>query len=474
MNELGQVSPLGATVDPRIDTAEAARIANPADKAAVMQGAKAQQPQLPPEPSPEAMLKGAQGLQGVMAERTAQGEKLLSENQAPKPPTKEELSIHPEQAQLLFPMMLSLAALAGKRTSEPMTAAMNNMTAVMKAQVEGNNEFVAHHEKQMMDSYKAAKDAHNETMKTLDPKIKDLLSATPNALEELRLALYAKGYDPAVVEKLLGDGGKNFFAQHMAQEKYMAGIQKHMDVIEERKREFNIREARMALRNKGLSEDDVAKRIETYRSTRDPKDLYAGLSGAMSGARSQVSAALGDSDIDPSGTSSARLALKGSAKEVQVLSQQKANLDRIERALTEKDGIGDQVVAASKKIDPSKLRQYNKISQFLQKEQSDPDLAAYRTKLLALRDEYASVITKGSVQTDASRQQASEIMDQYSPSNSEALVKAVKEVTLTNKRAADNAINAATHHRGSSVDPTAGWDSDKKARFEDFKAKHAN
>ena len=108
-------------------------------------------------------------------------------------------------------------------------------------------------------------------------------------------------------------------------------------------------------------------------------------------------------------------------------------------------GIGDQLVAASKKIDPSKFKLYNKVSQFLHSEVSDPDLAAYKIKLIALRDEYATVINKGGVPTDASRAQANEVMDQYAPNAAASIVKAIKDVVASNKKALDTNIERANH-----------------------------
>ena len=145
---------------------------------------------------------------------------------------------------------------------------------------------------------------------------------------------------------------------------------------------------------------------------------------------------------------SKRLGTKEQTKEVQVLANQAASLARVEKAITDKGGIGDQVEAAAKKLDASKLKQFNKVSQLLQSETSDPDLSAYKVKLIALRDEFATVINKGGQPTEGSRRQATEIMDQYAPTAIPSIVKAVKDVVKSNQKAANDALADAKKSSG--------------------------
>lgn len=148
---------------------------------------------------------------------------------------------------------------------------------------------------------------------------------------------------------------------------------------------------------------------------------------------------------------SGRIEVKGQIKEVQTLANQKAGIERAETAISMNGGIGDQLIEASKRIDPSKFRGYNKISQLLQSETSDPDLAAYKIKLIALRDEFATVINKGGIPTDASRAQASEIMDQYAPTAMPAIIKAVKDIAKVNQNAINQNMDSASRGSDSAV-----------------------
>jgi hypothetical protein len=137
---------------------------------------------------------------------------------------------------------------------------------------------------------------------------------------------------------------------------------------------------------------------------------------------------------------SARIGMKMDTREGQSLAVQKAGLERVERAISMKGGIADQVSKAALEIDPSKFRAYNKVSQFINSEQSDPKLAAYKLKLIALRDEFATVINKGGQPTEGSRKQASEMMDQYGPTAIPAIVQAIKDVVKTNQAAIDDSM----------------------------------
>jgi hypothetical protein len=130
-----------------------------------------------------------------------------------------------------------------------------------------------------------------------------------------------------------------------------------------------------------------------------------------------------------------RAQTKVTYKEATVLGGQKANLERVETALNEPGGVGDQAVQAAAALNGSDLKQYNRISQLLAANVSDPKLAAYKAKMIALRDEYATVINKGGPPTEGSRQQATEAMDAYQPNAVPALVQAIKEVNRSNMEA---------------------------------------
>ena len=70
--------------------------------------------------------------------------------------------IPPKDASKFFGMMMVLGALSGRSTMAPMTAAMNNMTAIMKAQKEHNTEMLAAQTAEFDRNYKTALDKHKE------------------------------------------------------------------------------------------------------------------------------------------------------------------------------------------------------------------------------------------------------------------------------------------------------------------------
>ena len=70
--------------------------------------------------------------------------------------------IQPKDASAFFGIMMALGALSGRSTMAPMTAAMNNMTAIMKAQKENNTGMLAAQSAEFDRNYKTALDKHKE------------------------------------------------------------------------------------------------------------------------------------------------------------------------------------------------------------------------------------------------------------------------------------------------------------------------
>src|SRR5262249_16274680 len=129
--------------------------------------------------------------------------------------------------------------------------------------------------------------------------------------------------------------------------------------------------------------------------------------------RKQVLDYLSQSGISVDDVMNQRAQAKLSYAEAQTLGRQKANLDRVEHALTDPGAIADEAMQAAQKLKPSDIRLVNSINQLFQRQFSSGPLADYRLKMLALRDEFATVINRGGAPTEGSRQQATEEMDKF-------------------------------------------------------------
>jgi hypothetical protein len=77
-------------------------------------------------------------------------------------PVQEFHPIAPKDASTFFAVMMALGALSGRSTMAPMTAAMNNMTAIMKGQKEGNDAMVASQAAQFDKNFKIATQKNKE------------------------------------------------------------------------------------------------------------------------------------------------------------------------------------------------------------------------------------------------------------------------------------------------------------------------
>lgn len=84
-------------------------------------------------------------LQSSLAQKNGLIDDRLAEMNAHQPvaPKSEFTPVAPKDASLFMSMMMVCAALSGRATLNPMAAAMNNMTGIMKAQNDNNAEMLA-------------------------------------------------------------------------------------------------------------------------------------------------------------------------------------------------------------------------------------------------------------------------------------------------------------------------------------------
>jgi hypothetical protein len=173
-----------------------------------------QQPavQPPAEARPEMLKQGVGDVRQIEQQRQGQADQMQQQAKASAPhmPTKDEMRLPPQQAQLFFPLMMLLSAIGGAKTATPMTAALQNMNGVLQAQVTGSKDMAEHHEKLMMENYKAALEAHKEMLADMKPKIAALANGSPESLQEMRFNLMEKGYRASEIDQLMnGDSYKN-------------------------------------------------------------------------------------------------------------------------------------------------------------------------------------------------------------------------------------------------------------------------
>lgn len=98
--------------------------------------------------------------------------------------------VQPKDASVFFGAMMALGALAGRSTMTPMTAAMNNMTGIMKAQKEGNAEMLAAQKaefKTNLDAAIAKARQHAEQRKEILERHNYNMKEADHDLEMLRL-----------------------------------------------------------------------------------------------------------------------------------------------------------------------------------------------------------------------------------------------------------------------------------------------
>lgn len=157
---------------------------------------------IPASPADQANIKST--AQQLLTERQGEKQQLTAAEQQikpmPQPPTEAELAIHPKQASMFFPLMMALGALGGLNTRAPMTAAMNNMSAVMKGQMEGEQTLTKQHQDRLWKNYDAAMQAHENSIKDFKVAL-DKYNSTGDPTE-MRLAVLAKTGDTKLANQV--------------------------------------------------------------------------------------------------------------------------------------------------------------------------------------------------------------------------------------------------------------------------------
>lgn len=154
--------------------------------------------------SPAAGLSAA--MQDVQQQREAQTEKLAS-GITPMPDipkaqgqglSKDYLKSHIG----LFAAMTLLSVLGAKRTSAPMTAAMNNMTASMKGFMSGNQMERQSANQQMWENFDAAMQQHRASLERYKVELEKMYKDPKAQQQQLYMSLLEQGYDPKMAAEM--------------------------------------------------------------------------------------------------------------------------------------------------------------------------------------------------------------------------------------------------------------------------------
>jgi hypothetical protein len=140
-----------------------------ATQAAIQQGLgiQATQPTMSPAPAPQAQPDQQAQFQNQYGEIKNEREQVQGREKeqlgalAPVQPPSMDFKPVSTAATTMGSLMMVVGALAGRSTMQPMTAALNNMTGVMKGIQEGDKQMYDMHKKQFDENYKLAMDKYN-------------------------------------------------------------------------------------------------------------------------------------------------------------------------------------------------------------------------------------------------------------------------------------------------------------------------
>ena len=209
------------------------------------------------------------GAQQMVTQRQGDRQQLAGVEHAiqpmPHPPTDAELTIHPKQATMFFPLLMALGALGGMNTRAPMTAAMNNMTAVMKGQMEGEQALTKQHEERLWRNFDAGMEAHKRSMEDYKVAL-DKYNSTGNSTD-MRLYFLASGVSPKDVDSMLDPHSAN--RNYADQMKIAEAAQKNADEMQFKNKKL---QSELDFKNKKLGTDTAEKEKNRGQKSADEYD----------------------------------------------------------------------------------------------------------------------------------------------------------------------------------------------------------
>jgi hypothetical protein len=359
----------------------------------------------------------------------------------------------------LFPL-LAIAAFGGKLTGANASAMLGSSIGMVQGYTQGKEDIYQENLKNYQQAYQRFRDNQEQ----IDKVYKVMREAYANRIDgdqkALQMAYELTGNQVKNVQTLLQDHENvkqwsdqvHHWNDQMEEEKTFHRMSIAMD---EKKLQTQLEIEKMKAGAASLTSTPEGLKLAAELFMSDPTNTRF-----TAKERDAIMAYLGKQGVTAQDIVSGRARTKVAYAEARTLGTQKATLERVENALTDKDGIGDQAIAAAAALNPSDIKQFNTLSQLFARETSSGKVAAYRLKMLALRDEFATVINRGGVPTVDSRAQATEELDKYQVTAVPDMVKAIKEVAAANKKAIQEsidsmAVNNPTPNAPAAAPPTA-------------------
>lgn len=151
-------------------------------------------------PTEASVSQQAGALQQKMSGIQSQADKSMAELKPTHSPDTTFHQLPPKDTSELAAVMMVLGALGGRSTMTPMTAALNNITAVMKGQHEGNQQMVDAQRKEFQMNFDNALKAHQQFMDEKQAILQKYHYDMAAAADELKTLQLQHGISDAVMK----------------------------------------------------------------------------------------------------------------------------------------------------------------------------------------------------------------------------------------------------------------------------------
>lgn len=350
------------------------------------------------------------------------------------PEFHEKPTVDPKEYQQLSMGLLGMALVAGVASKGNWMGATSALNGALKGYADGNQAEAEKNYKDYQTKFAAAKAKSDAEQKEFEQILQNKRLSINDMLAQVKLTAAKYGRDDIRME---------------AEQKSIDGIWKRVETMDSTiariadmdQRQRNSLDAALNKAKEGAPTADVSKLLAAMADIgvsvpgRNQKTQNATLQGLIERHPEMTV------DDIAQGVKSGQLSMKVAGRESDVEARRAASIAPVEKSIVDKDGFLDQAESAIKEVNFPANKKGAELQKWFEENKLSPALSNYETRVTELRQEYAIVLAKGGLTSDASRAEASRVVPEIiTPAMFERTKEAIKQGIATAKRAVDESI----------------------------------
>ena len=373
-----------------------------------------------------------------------------------RPKVPEYHEIPPKDATMFMSMMMALGALSGRSTAAPMTAAMNNMTGIMKAQKDNNQEMLA-----------AQKEEFNRNVDAALAKAKEFAEKKQDILEKFNYNMGAADHELKLAELEFGQAEKVSSANRMSAKEQLDAISR-------------FEKTRASVGGLSTDKNTLEMQVERVKNGEKINDVIAGMGNKSAAERAQLSQALAHKLITEEGKTPKEAAdfISKMGGEYKGIVAGETSLARragmMATSVQEVGELAQQAVKTVDALDRNSFKSINQLSKIVESQWS-PEQAKFNVANNSLIMAYSAAAARSGQGSVDSQKHAREMLDSaYSKEVYKAAVEQLMVETKILKEAPAKARENLFEKPAKTVVKTGTHNGKKVVQYSDGTVDYAN